>query len=246
MVAKVETWWKGTADANQEDFALTYPTGGAAVAVNITTECATATALAAAIKAAFNVVAGGAVFTVTVHATTGAYTITSGGLNFDLTCYNPIADFCNLSTLPQVNVASMVGSDYPESRFLSVAPLPEPDPFFKLTRTVNRTNGGRVESSLIDKHPIQPIALRFDSNTGTDLIALGLWLEYAATGVPFTLYRNSADVAAYQIVANPTNSDGTSVCVLTNESRALAREYLAEPATTQGAISFEARITSGY
>lgn len=250
MAAKIENWWQGSADANSPDFVLTWdadPPGGADPPddIDITTECETAAALAAAIDAAFTAATADA-WTVSVSATTGAYTIAATGGTFALTVNEPIKTFLGLDATYGAGQTSITGSSYPPSCFFPVAPIPEPDPWFQLVRRVTISDAGRVESRRFDTHPILQVGLRFGPDTGQNWTAIRAWLNYALSGVPFTLFRNTSDTAAYNLVDAVPNPDGTSFCVLTSDGQEAAKEYLAEPATTHGIVTLEARIVTGY
>ncbi len=92
---------------------------------------------------------------------------------------------------------------------------------------------------------MQSITLRWGPDTGSTWSALSSWLEYAAQGIPFSLFR-STDSALYKITAPTINLDGRSLCILTQRAADIVREYLAEPSTVQGFVEFEARILEGY
>jgi hypothetical protein len=250
MTAKVESRWAGSADAATYDFVLTYNPGGGAQPpdnIHITTTCNTAAALAQAIEDAFDTATAGAgTFSVSVGSD-GAYTIEANVGSFALTVNDPIQTFCGLDATYIAGQTLVEGDAYPPSSFYSLAPLPEPDPYFGLYRFIARSPGGRIESQLQDVHPMLPIALRFGPSTGQAYANIRAWLGYALRGIPFTVFRNVSDATEYHVLdGGALNEDGWSICILTDEGKNAARRWLGMPALVQGAVDIEARILDGY
>lgn len=246
--ARAETEWHQSS-TSAYSLVCTYPTGGIVYNCNLTADRETAALLMAGIVAKLNATVPAAPFTGAVDATTGRYTLTSTALNFDIDVLPDLAEFVGWPE-SSVNVAAVVGSDYPPSQFRSLAPLPEPDPLFRLQAAAAESDGGRVDGRLIALVPVLRIALAWsEGDTGHDWAAAEAWLRYALRGARFTVFRHPTTSTRYARIWSAPGAAlyvGTSLCVLTPDSRQLAREFLDSRYETDGWLRLEAQALEGF
>ena len=249
--ARVETVWRGAAKTH---ITFRYPwsghgSPGSEETVALNGDHDGVDALCTEIEDRLNALVAGTPFSCAWVPASSLIQIESGAENFDLSVETPFGEFVGWNSGPYTNVGVINGDAYPPCRFDSLAPLPDPDPRYGVVRHCHVTDGGRVPGRLVDKHPIQPIALLYsEAETGQDWAHLAAWARtYLAHGSEFLLFRDATETDWYDRIwcSGTSVTDGVSRCVLTDESRDLVREWVGR-VEQDGWLRLEARLKEGY